>query len=596
MRFLTLAPAAALALLAAVAAAVILLYWLKPTPRRLTVSSTLIWRRVLRERKRAPDRLRWWISLLLALLIALSVALALTSPEVASISGNAQRIVLVVDNSTTLAALTSDGKTRWDHAIQRARELLGSGGAGSRYLVADTQRLIASPYFEEREAALGTLGRLRVVAGSEPAFPGVVPAGDTDVRTVFVTDGVAALSPPPGVETVSVFQAADNAGITAFEVRALPGDPRRFQAFVEVLNGSLGAKQVELHVAGAGGQPLIRALDMAGGAQTSETFDVSGFEGGPLRASLTMQYDALPVDDVAYSFLPPHKLIRVGLVTAGNPFLERSLRLLPRAQLSVMTPERFHARAQSGVDAWVFDRYAPSQQPGAPALLFRPSRADWLPAQRGDLGETAVSGWIRGHPVTDSLSLRDVLADHALAIRSGAGVTIIASDLHGRPLILASASGQRWVEVAFALGDSNLPLQAGFPVLLSNVLNWMTGEPLAQQSGLGLVQVPVTGAKVFDLQGQKVATRDVPGATLIEAEQPGLYIAVAPDRRVHVAANITDPAVTAINASSLAERPVAPIPQAGAPRWAANPWFALLLIAALLLVLEWWSYNRRLTV
>jgi hypothetical protein len=337
-------------------------------------------------------------------------------------------------------------------------------------------------------------------------------------------------------------------------------------------------------------------LDIAGDAAVSETLDVSAFEAGPLRASLVMRYDALPVDDVAYSFLPPHKSIRIGLVTAGNPFLERSLRLLPGTQLNVMTPERY--RAQSGVDAWVFDRYAPKQRPDAPALLFRPSRADWLPTYGGDLGETAVSSWTRGYSVTDSLSLRDVLAEHALAIRPGAGITILATDVRGRPLILASASGPRWVEVAFALGDSNLPLQAGFPVFLSNVLNWMTGESLAQRSGLGLVQVPVTGAKVFDMQGRKVATREVPGATLIETEQPGLYTAIAPDQRVHVAANIADPAVTATNASRLAAQPTAPVLQAGALTWAwaANPWFALLLIAALLLVLEWWSYNRRLTV
>jgi len=31
-------------------------------------------------------------------------------------------------------------------------------------------------------------------------------------------------------------------------------------------------------------------------------------------------------------------------------------------------------------------------------------------------------------------------------------------------------------------------------------------------------------------------------------------------------------------------------------RWNFAPWRALLLGAALLLVLEWWSYNRRLTV
>lgn len=594
MRFLALAPGTAFALLAAVAAAVILLYLLKPSPRRLTVSSTLIWRRVLRERKRTPDRLRWWLSLLLAVVVALSMALALTRPEVAAVSGKAQRVALVLDDSTTLAALTADGKTRWDHALQRAREVLHSGGAGSRYLVADTQRLIASPRFEEPEAALATLSRLHVVAGGEPVFPDVVRRSDSDVRLLFLTDGVSSVSPPAGAETLSVFQVADNAGITAFDVRAVPGDPRRHEAFVEVLNASPGTKQVELQVAGAGGPPLTRMLTIAGGAAASETLDVSGFDGGPLRAFVSMQYDALQVDDVAYSFLPGKRSIRVGLVTTGNPFLERSLRLLPRVQVVVTSPAGSGAR--SGIDAWVFDRYAPKQAPGAPALLFHPARVDWLPTASGDLGETAVSAWARGHPVTDDLSLRDVRAEHALAIRAGEGAQVIATDAGRHPLILASVSGQRWVEIAFALEDSNLPLQAGFPVLLSNALSWMTGEPLAAQAGVGLVQLPVAGAKVLDLRGQKVATREVPGATLIEAEQPGFYTAIAPDRRVRVAVNVADAAITAINSGRLAAQPVVLAPPVGSARWAANPWSALLLIAALLLVLEWWAYNRRVTV
>jgi hypothetical protein len=318
-----------------------------------------------------------------------------------------------------------------------------------------------------------------------------------------------------------------------------------------------------------------------------------GFDLKLLRASISMQYDALQVDDVAYSFLPGKKSIRVGLVTTGNPFLERSLRLLPRVQLVVTPPAGFSARG--GVDAWVFDRYAPKQPPGAPALLFRPARVDWLPTASGDLGETAVSAWARGHPVTDGLSLRDVRAEHALAIRVGTGAQVIATDAGRHPLILASVS-DNVVEVAFALEDSNLPLQAGFPVLLSNALSWMTGEPLAVQAGLGLVQLPVAGAKVLDLRGQKVATREVPGATLIEVEQPGFYTAIAPDRRVRVAVNVADAAVTAINSGRLAAQPIALAPPDNAARWAANPWSALLLIAALLLVLEWWAYNRRVTV
>jgi Ca-activated chloride channel homolog len=594
MRFLALGPAPALALLAAVAATVLLLYLLKPSPRRLTVASTLIWRRVLRERKRTPDRLRWWLSLLLAAAIALSVALALTRPEVRVIGGTAQRVVLVLDNSTTLATLTSDGKTRWQHALSRASELIRSGGADSRYLIADTQRSIASPRFEEAQSAIAALDRLRVVAGGAPVFPPMAPDG-ADVRVVLVTDGVAALSPPPDTQIVSVFQIADNAGIIAFDVRQVPGDPRRYQALVEVLNASPGTKRVELQVAGAGGQPLGRVLNLAGGATGSETIDLSRFPGGPLRAFITTPYDALPLDDVAYAFQPSSRVLRIGLVSAGNSALERSLRLLPRTRLTVMTPQRFSALG--GIDAWVFDRYAPARAPGAPALLFRPSRAEWLPPTSGDLGETAISAWTRSHPVTESLSLRDVAAAHALSIRDDARAEVIAADARQRPLILASRSGMRWLEVAFALEDSNLPLQAGFPVFLSNALNWMTGEALADQGRLGVIEVPLADAKVLDVEGRQVATREVPGARLFEAGQPGFYTAIAADRRMHIAVNLADPAVSAVNASSLAEQPPPPPRvQNASARWTPNPWSAALWLAALLLLFEWWTYNRRLTI
>jgi len=594
MRFLALAPGLAAALLAAVAAVVVLLYLLKPSPRRLTVASTLIWRRVLRERKRTPDRLRWWISLLLAALIALSLALALTRPEVAAIGGKMQQAVLVLDDSATLATLSPDGRTRWEHALERARDVVHSGGPGSRYLVADTQRLIASPHFEEPEAALATLARLHVAPGGEPVFPDVVRRGDSDLRSVFVTDGVSAVSPPTGVETLSVFQVADNAGITAFEVRAAPGDPRRYQALVEVTNASPATRRIELQIAGGGGAPLTRTLAIAGGAAVSETFDVSGFDGGPLRAAIAMPDDALALDDVAYSFVPARKSVRVGLVTTGNAPLERSLRLLPHVQVITLTPGGF--RSRSGVDAWVFDRYAPKEPPGAPALLFRPSKVGWLPAPGGDIGETSIAVWVHGHPLTEGLSLRDVFAAHAMAPRADKGIQVIATDARRRALILASSAGPRWVEVAFALDDSNLPLQAGFPVFLSNALNWMTREPLALHAGLGLVQLPVREAKVLDLHGQKVATHEVPGATLIQADEPGFYTAIAPDQRVRVAVNVTDAAVTAVNASRLAGESTASVASASSRRWATSPWLALLLLAAALLVIEWWAYNRRMTV
>jgi Ca-activated chloride channel homolog len=590
---LALSPLAAAVALLGVAALVLLLYLLKPASRRLVVPSMVIWRLVLRTRKPTPDRLRWWLSLLFALLIALSLTLALVRPQLAVYGNGAQRVVVVVDDSATLAAIASDGKTRFQHALERARELVRADAAGG-FMIADTRRQIASPHFQSRQAALSTLAQLKVTPGGKPQFPNVLRSGERDVRAVLITDGVAAIDTPPGVETRSVYQVADNVGITAFEVRALPRDPQRFQAYVEVLNASPGAKQVELQLTGAGAAPIKRVLRLPGGTRAAEVLDVSGYAAGPIRASVDSAYDALPLDDVAFSYLPPSRPIRVVLVSAaGNAALERSLRLLPRVQLSVIAPAKYAPR--SGVDVWVFDRFAPRTGPSSAALLFRPPPTDWLPRASGELRETNVAAWSSVHPVTDSLSLRDVLAERALYIREVLHAQVLASDPARRPLILASASGPRWVEVAFSLEDSNLSLQAGFPAFLSNALNWMTGEPLALNAGLGLAELPVAHARVLDLQGQPVRVRELPEATLVESLQPNFYTAIAPDRRVRVAVNLLDPAVTEINRTALAAVPPAQ-PIGGAAFLLPSSWLALLMLTAVLLLLEWWSYNRRLTI
>jgi hypothetical protein len=190
--------------------------------------------------------------------------------------------------------------------------------------------------------------------------------------------------------------------------------------------------------------------------------------------------------------------------------------------------------------------------------------------------------------------LRDVFAEHALAIRVNASAQVLAADANRHPLVLASASGRRWVEVAFALQDSNLPLQAGFPVFLSNVVDWMTGEPLALRSQPDQVRLPLAGAQVVDLQGHVMATREALGNTLVTLEQPGLYTARAGEHRLRVAVSVSDPSVTSVNASRLADQPAAPAFQVHRLRMV--PWRVLLFAAALLLVLEWWSYNRRWTV
>src|SRR5947199_10857900 len=123
MRFLALGPYQTAALAVLTAGTVIALYFLKLRHRRVFVSSSILWRRVLDERESHSlwEKLRRIVSIVIAATIALLIALSLARPEIESLTGKNERIVIVLDTSPTMNTNASDGKTRWQHAAERAK-------------------------------------------------------------------------------------------------------------------------------------------------------------------------------------------------------------------------------------------------------------------------------------------------------------------------------------------------------------------------------------------------------------------------------------------------------------------------------------------
>lgn len=378
------------------AALVWLLYRVRPEPQPVRVPSNLIWRRVLDERRRREDFWRWLISLLIALVTALSVALALYRPSFGD--GEVRRLALVLDTSPAMAAVGANGETRWERAAAEARRRLEAAGESGEFLILDTAGRRGGRSFIPRREALTALDELGPVFGAEHRFPDLAdllpspeeagePAG---VEVVFLGDGVAVPEVPAGVERASVFEPAANAGITAFDVRPLPGDPGRFEAFVEVVRhpgpdeAAADAGVVALQLDGAGGASLRRVLRVEPGAPTGETVPLTGFVAGPVRAVIAASGgDAFAADDVAHAYVPSRNRLRVLLAAEDNPYWEAALRLDPRVTLRAALPEGFAEAALDEVDLIVWDGPPPETLPRAPLLFAGAGEAEWLPPRIG---------------------------------------------------------------------------------------------------------------------------------------------------------------------------------------------------------------------
>ena len=603
MSFLSLSPAMAGLLLAATAATVVVLYWLKPPPKRVVVPSSILWNRLMREKKKQTllDRLRWWISLLVAIAIGLSLATALGRPELGGGGDEARDITVVIDNSATMATRTADGFTRWDHAVAQARALLQEGNASSTFLVVDTAGQAPPTEASNRADALDVLEGLSVSLGGESQFP-VLPPSDGEIY--FVSDGVMVDSVPPDANLVSVYEAADNVGITAFEIRSVPIAPLIYQAFLEVTNASPGVKEVSVRLSGSGSGRLGETMTLQPGESQGRIVDLSSFDRGPVRVAVTTDSDAFPADDYAFSFLPVRATTRVVLVSPGSVYLENLLLLEPRIELDFRTPGEY-TQGIAG-DVFIFDRFAPANPPPGPTLLFLPPDVPWLSPTLEIVDAPAVEGWNRAHEVLQFVSLEDLRVDRAarispLADAQGSELAEIIVGSRLMPLVVALESPEKILRVSFALEDSNFALQPGFPIFLSNALAWMMDEQVAVPRAPGRVEVPLAAAVVVDLEGHELATWPLADRTVFVADEPGLYTAESGSRRLRVAVNLVDHRRSAVNATRFgaevtAARAWQPLAAMQPRGWGDDLWALLLIVATALIIGEWFTYHRRLTV
>lgn len=596
MSFLALSTSMALALLASVALLIVFLYLLKSQLRHVTVSSNFIWRKLEAMRRPATDRWRWWLSLLLALVAGLNIALALTQPQVPAMGGVAERIVLVLDDSASMAARANDGKSRWDHAIERARGVILSASLASEFMVLDTLGHADTPDWVTRTQALTKLAKLSVNISGIAHMP-IFPTGEQIVAILF-TDGVADLEPGKNVLVESLFAPADNVAITAFDTKAILNEPTRSQALVQVFNASPRPRRIQLALTGKNGYALERTLDLAAGQFSNQTMDVSGFAAGVLRAEVYAPGDGFDIDNVAYSVVTPHRIKRVLLVTSGNRPLQDSLQLLPGVALTVLPPASYGPALK--FDAFVFDRFAPVMAPSSGALLFGPSRVPWLPPFDRIATNPTITRWTESHPLGVSVSWRDLKVQRAtLAKLSEHGPQtdlVLAKGAGEGVLVAAGGAGQRWIAVGFQLDQSNFAVQSGFPVFLAGALEWLTGNIQVLSRGLGRIEVAYVDAKVMGADGRAMVTANTAGATAFSAARPEVFTIASGSANVQLVANVTDPHFSDINHSRFTDRPNIGASRLTARRYGFEPWVVLIGLAVALLAFEWVTFTRRLTV
>jgi len=597
--------------LAPLAAAVIALYFLKLRRPEARIPSVMLWDKLLADfQANAPfQRLPVTLLLLLQLLILAVLTAAVARPFQRMPGAVGKRTVLVMDVSASMQA-TDVAPSRFEQARQKARQLVDTLQPGDRAMViaAGAAARVALGFTNSAGHLRDALNALQPADGPSnlrDALVLAVPMAGDDGEIVVFSDGAV-----PGLTDldlrgralrfIRVGDHSDNLAIVALNVRPVG---KTQQVFVGLANFSAHDRAAVLRLKLDGKLIDARQVRLTPGQRGGELFALTA-DDGLLEAGLDTP-DDLAVDNTARTFLRSTQPLQVLLMTPGNVFLEQALALQPGITVlkgaSLPPNEKADTPGPSEYDLVIFDR-VPAPAVKARALWYIAASGVDSPATLGAaIDRPRIIDWDRQHPLTRFVNFATMQPLRAQRLNPQPWGNVLLEGADGAALIVAGDwGGRRRLAIGFDLLQSDFPLQVGFPIFLSNCIDWSadaaTRQPLYQVNAGSTLTLPApAGAERMSVlpPSGRGGTLPVSGgqAVLTDLDRIGVYRLEATDYVAQVAVNLLDPAESDLT-------PKDTLPVAGGAtesKWIINRefWRWLAVVALIGLCAEWLLFHRR---
>lgn len=646
-------------ILAGAGALVVVFYLLKLRRRRVAVPFAKLWEQVLMEKQATSllQRLRRVLSLLLQLLLLWLLVTALADPREEEETREGRDMVVLVDTSASMRAKDVDrGDGRIGEARAWLRRAIDNLGTQDRMMIVqmDAQVVPLTPMVDDRLVLKRGIGRLRA-SDTEADFPRALRLA-TDVlepgregHVILLSDG--RLGEPRDqlgpvdlagaqLHWVKIGRGGRNVAVSGFSVRRYPIDRSTCEIFLEVRNTGGQDERAELTLVGDGQELMVRRLTVPQGQSVSLTLPGQQAASRTIEARLSLvegqcqddedcdqgrcsgdgrcvRGDDQPADDRAYALLPERRPIRVLAVSPGNLYLAAALLLDEYLDVTEMSPEEYQdwlaGSPERGdelpYEVVIFDGLAPPPPPSG-HLIYLGVEGEEPPVEIRD----EVSGGIwfdntqsrREHPILRYVSFGDFEVYRAAVTDPRPGDRVIARSEDRNPLLIVRESEDERLTtmLTFPLRNSDLPLRLSWPVMLMNTLAWYV------EQDSGFISSHATGHPVhLRVPGEAESARvcGPPGCVEVAVHhgeavflpsRAGFYRVETEEGQMMVAANLTSPRESNVEPAEAVEvqsqaASDPPVMRAGV---GGHIWLWLLMVAAGLVLFEWLTYHRRVTV
>lgn len=652
MSFINMLPWWQWMILAAVPPLVVMLYFLKLRRQPVEVPSTYLWKRTLEDLhvNSIWQRLRQNLLLWLQLAILLAIIIACLRPGYRSPASMGQRSIFLIDNSASMQAVDI-APSRLQEAKRQTLQLIDAMQSGDVAMViafndrADVRQGYTTDKRKLRAAVESVLPTNRTTDLGEAlrTAAGLANPGRTsqieNVNDIQVADAVPAniyvfsdgcfnapqvdlgnLSPtyiPIGLPD------STNVAIIAFTCQRNEEKPSQVEAFARIQNFSVKAieGQATLKLNGQlidAANVSLKPVEVKG-----LSFEIQDLDQGQLELQLELK-DDFNSDNTAFAAIDPPRQLEVVLVTAGNTPLSTTLstpQALSLATVRTLTPEEMEwdemkkLAASGSVDLFIYDGCTPSKMPEANTLFFGvvpPGQDEKGWSAQGPSGPLFVVDINRAHPLLQYVDFGGLLVLEGLSLTMPVGGTELVRSDSGVMMAVAPRDAYQDAVVGVSLKGqiTNWPARRGFPIFILNALEYLGGAMNSTgaksvrpgQPAIASLSSRFTKVNIKSPSGEttEITREGQPQIVFTQTDVPGVYTIESEDARPLQ--------LFTVNLFSEQESDIIPKEQIGIGLETVKGqqqqqqivrvefWRWLLALALVVLMLEWFLYNKRVAI
>lgn len=458
---------------------IILLYMLKQKAREYPFSSGMLWREIYNniEATKPWDKLKKNLLMILQILTVLLLILALMAPYLKHGGRRYDNVVIVIDTSASMGIRYNENRTRMEEAIDRACDYVDSLNETAQVTILTSNQeagIIRAGVTEKAELrnALRELTVTDLSGDTTPAVSVVQSMANQweQYDAVFLTDTPVELGNLQA-QVINLYSDYKNLSMDYISYGTEYDEDGNASLTVigKITNGTQEDVTTDVNLYGDDVLLMVQSVQVPANGSQIVYFQGVAFDGRVLMAEINNK-DDLDADNRAYATQNFETRKKALLVTNDNMFLEKAI--VNMAWVDLYKTNQLSAVGQEDAyDLYIFDGMVPDTLPEQGNLIYI------NPPAGGDIQVTApiqnVSLVFTDTEITKYVADFSFGASEAKEYERPIWADSFISSGSGCVGYYGENAGRRLAVIGFDLHQSDLALQAEFPILISNLMEYM---------------------------------------------------------------------------------------------------------------------------